>query len=73
MWNTLKEFKTQNSNVRASTLVSGLQKTDIKPHILSEIIHQEKDRFTTGFSEMDSVLGGGIVPEALFYWPGIRE
>jgi len=36
--------------------------SEIKPHKLSEIVHQEKDRFSTGFSEMDSVLGGGIVP-----------
>jgi DNA repair protein RadA/Sms len=60
LWNTLKEIRVQSSN--ASFKSETRLATDIKPHKLSEIIHQEKDRFTTGFSEMDSVLGGGIVP-----------
>src|ERR1035437_309849 len=60
LWNTLKEIRVQSSNTssrKEARLIS-----DIKPHKLSEIVHQEKDRFSTGFSEMDSVLGGGIVP-----------
>jgi DNA repair protein RadA/Sms len=68
MWNTLKEFKTQNSNIKSSA--SSLQRTAAKPHKLSEIIHQEKDRFTTGFGEMDSVLGGGIVPGSVVLLAG---
>jgi DNA repair protein RadA/Sms len=68
MWNTLKEFKTQSSNSKSQ--VSNFPKTDVKPHKLSEIIHQEKDRFTTGFSEMDSVLGGGIVPGSVVLLAG---
>ena len=60
MWNTLKEFKT-SSSISKSQNFNHKNQTDIKPKILSEIAHQEKDRFTTGFSEMDSVLGGGIV------------
>ena len=46
------------------------QKTEIKPHKLSEIVHQEKDRFASGFSEMDSVLGGGIVPGSVVLLAG---
>ena len=60
MWNTLKEIRVQSSN--GSSKREARPATDIKPHKLSEIIHQEKDRFSTGFSEMDSVVGGGIVP-----------
>ena len=69
MWNTLKEFRTQSSSVK-NTRTSNIQRTDVKPHKLSEIIHQEKDRFTTGFSEMDSVLGGGIVPGSVVLLAG---
>jgi DNA repair protein RadA len=61
MWNTLKEFRTQNSNLKSDRVSNFKSQTDIKPHTLSEITHQDSDRFTTGFSEMDSVLGGGIV------------
>jgi len=32
------------------------------PHFIANYHSGKKDRFTTGFSEMDSVLGGGIVP-----------
>jgi DNA repair protein RadA/Sms len=69
MWNTLKEFKTSSSNSKSQTSSSKLQ-TAVKPHTLSEIVHQEKDRFSTGFSEMDSVLGGGIVPGSVVLLAG---
>lgn len=70
MWNTLKEFKVQNSNIRGSSLASVSQKSQIKPSKLSEIVHQEKDRFGSGFSEMDSVLGGGVVPGSVVLLAG---
>ena len=60
MWNTLKEIRVQSSNTVFRTEARNI--SEIKPHTLSQITHQEKDRFSTGFSEMDSVLGGGIVP-----------
>lgn len=60
MWNTLKEIKISTSiNSKSSNLP---QQADAKIYKLSEIIQEEKLRFTTGFLEMDSVLGGGIVP-----------
>ena len=60
MWNTLKEIKiSSNLKSQISNLKNG---TEIKPLKLSEIVHDEKQRFSTGFLEMDSVLGGGIVP-----------
>ena len=67
MWNTLKEFKVQSSKFKVDTQGP---RTEIKPHKLSEIVHAEKDRFTTGFSEMDSVLGGGIVPGSVVLLAG---
>jgi DNA repair protein RadA/Sms len=59
MWNTLKEFKTPNSKLKSSS--SGDFK-EIKVKKLSDITHEDKKRFLTGFLEMDSVFGGGIVP-----------
>jgi len=60
MWNTLKEIRVQSSSTSFKSEVRPA--AEIKPHKLSEIVHLEKERFSTGFSEMDSVLGGGIVP-----------
>lgn len=59
LWNTLKEFKVQTAKFKSS---DNLVSQNTKPVKLSEIIHDEKKRFSTEFSEMDSVLGGGIVP-----------
>lgn len=57
-WNTLKEFKVQNSELRIEN-TSSLEPARIKR--LSEIKYQDKNRISTGFSEVDTVLGGGIV------------
>ncbi len=67
MWNTLKEIKISSS---FKTETASFQKANITPHTLSEIVHREKDRFLTGFSEMDSVLGGGIVPGSVVLLAG---
>lgn len=58
LWNTLTEFKTQKSKLKSD---SGIEIRNVTPKKLSEIIHDEKKRFLTGFSEMDNVMGGGIV------------
>ena len=58
MWNTLREFKVSpaspvkqaNSSLRSSV-----------PLKLSEISQAQMKRLLTGFSEMDCVLGGGLV------------
>lgn len=68
MWNTLKEIRVQSSSASFKSEVRS--SSEIKPHKLSEIIHQEKDRFTTGFAEMDCVLGGGIVPGSVVLLAG---
>ncbi len=68
MWNTLKEIRVQSLSMSFKS--EARSTTEIKPHKLSEIIHREKDRFTTGFSEMDSVLGGGVVPGSVVLLAG---
>ena len=49
-------------------LSSGSQKSPIpaaKPSLLSEIDIEEQDRISTGFGELDRVLGDGIVAGSL--------
>jgi DNA repair protein RadA/Sms len=59
-WNSLREIKT--SGFKLQTPGSVLRKpADLKPKTLSEINYDEGQRVATGFSEMDEVLGGGIV------------
>ena len=43
-------------------LVGMQEKLAQKSKTLSEISLQETPRFTSGFKELDRVLGGGIVP-----------
>lgn len=59
-WNSFREF--QISNIKNQIEKSGrVDKTELKPKTLSEIQYNEKQRLSTGFLEMDVVLGGGIV------------
>ncbi|MBI4080486.1 MAG: DNA repair protein RadA [Candidatus Levybacteria bacterium] len=56
-WNSLKE-------ITVAPLPSGpsiLASEDVKPRRLSEIAHEKTARLSSGFVEMDMVLGGGIV------------
>ena len=68
MWNTLKEIKLGPS-VKSSSSFNRTHETAI-PKKLSEIIQEEMKRLLTGFSEMDSVLGGGIVPGSVVLLAG---
>ncbi|EKD87006.1 MAG: hypothetical protein ACD_37C00076G0002 [uncultured bacterium] len=65
-WNSLREIKVPTFASRASagkpSLNSNSERVNVEPKKLSEIKSEEKDRFSSGFSEMDGVLGGGIVP-----------
>lgn len=58
-WNTLKEAKFLQE--KSSSSGSSVNIKDIKVKKLSEVIHEDKKRLSTEFSEMDNVLGGGIV------------
>jgi len=69
-WNTLKEFKT--SQPSTSTLVSKASSSlrSSAPRLISEIPYKVRGRISTGFSEADSVLGGGIVPGSVMLLAG---
>lgn len=57
-WNSLREIKNEKFKIQNS---KESRDGDIKPKTLSEIKYDEKTRITTGFSEVDRVLGGGVV------------
>jgi DNA repair protein RadA/Sms len=62
-WNTLKELKlTPNTktSVRSSASYSGTRSNKVVS--AQDIELSEVPRFTTGMSELDRVLGGGVVP-----------
>ena len=61
-WNSLKEFRTIGSSTSVSLRSqAGSSLRSSAPKKLSEVFYEEKERLKTGFSEMDTVLGGGIV------------
>lgn len=62
-WNSFREFrevKNEKSKVQNYSL-QGKNVESAKPEPLSKIQQNPKERIVTGFAEMDSVLGGGIV------------
>ena len=63
-WNTISEVRSISaSNSTKNDRFSGYAgETRAKIQTLSEISLQETPRFTSGFKELDRVLGGGIVP-----------
>ena len=63
-WNTISEVRLISaSNSTKNDRFSGYTgETRAKIQTLSEISLQETPRFTSGFKELDRVLGGGIVP-----------
>ena len=60
MWNSLREIRIPKSEIRNNNETS-LEKINIEPKRLDQIKFQKKQRLLTGFSELDGVLGGGIV------------
>ena len=63
-WNTISEVRLISaSNSTKNDRFSGYAgETQAKIQTLSEISLQETPRFSSGFNELDRVLGGGIVP-----------
>src|SRR3989344_5708408 len=68
-WNSLKEFQL-NKEQRTRNVEQGKRPEKIEPKTLDQIISTEKERITTGFSEMDNVLGGGIVKGSVILLAG---
>jgi len=61
MWNSLKEIRIQNSNSKVQNNGRSMSKMNVEPKRLDQIKFEKKQRMLTGFSELDGVLGGGIV------------
>lgn len=62
-WNTLVEQRQVANKVNSNK--GGYANTQSQVETLSEIKLSEVERFSSGFSEFDHVLGGGIVPGAV--------
>lgn len=62
-WNTYHEEIITPVSSRNSSLVSGGERK--KPELLSKISSDEKKRLKTGISELDRILGGGMVAGSL--------
>ena len=69
-WNTCYEEKI------VKKIDKKVEKAGIKPTSLNDIEKQVSKRISTGFSELDRVLGGGLVKGSLTLLggePGIRK
>ena len=67
-WNTYHEEIIASSSAHETTLLSGREKR--KPELLDEVSSDERHRQKTGISELDRILGGGIVPGSLILLGG---
>lgn len=63
-WNTLVEEMVQ-STPKNSKININLQNNNAKPILIKEIEIEDFPRFSTGSSEVNRVLGGGVVPGSL--------
>lgn len=61
-WNTISEFRQPKVSARNANYSGFAGATDAKVQTLNAIDLAEVPRFSSGFSEFDRVLGGGIVP-----------
>lgn len=59
-WNSLKEFKVKSSKLKFGTTDSSVSGV-LAPKKINEIKLTAKERIPTGFLEVDTVFGGGIV------------
>ncbi len=66
-WNTFVEEKIKEKS-SGSKVVSNIPKSELKK--LKDIQIVKKERFTSGFGELDRVLGGGIVDGSLILLGG---
>lgn len=60
-WNSFKEIRVAQT-VKKTDSVFSVMPVNLKPKTLQEISPKETKRITTTYSEMDNVLGGGVVP-----------
>ena len=66
-WNTITELRL-GSSARPGSTISGAERrgfagaTKAEVQTLDQVDLQDVPRFSSGFSELDRVLGGGVVP-----------
>ena len=72
-WNTISEVRliSASNSIKNDRFSGYAGETRAKIQTLSEISLQETPRFTSGFKELDRVLGGGIVPGSAILLVGI--
>jgi len=58
-------FGTLVEELHGADAASGAEVRPLKPTPLGDVVAAEADRVTTGISELDRVLGGGLVPGSL--------
>lgn len=63
-WNTFVEETVEKSAV-SKIAAKRKDREDVKPASLSQIRYEQQERMSTGFGELDRVLGGGIVQGSL--------
>jgi DNA repair protein RadA/Sms len=64
-WNTMIEQPTVRAAAGASAPRRGARAGTVSPVALGDVVAGEQRRLGTGIGELDSVLGGGIVPGSL--------
>jgi DNA repair protein RadA/Sms len=64
-WNTLVEENARTAKKGNQTARGGFRLREVKPVAYGEIESQDDARFSSGITEFDRVLGGGIVPGSL--------
>lgn len=65
-WNTFVEEPVAKKSLAVHGRVAGLETGAVpKPVLLSEVSIEEQDRISTGYQELDRVLGSGIVAGSL--------
>lgn len=70
-WNSLKEFKVESSKAKVESKFASMSSGKVKsPKKLSEISYENKHRMSTGYEEVDNVLGGGLVKGSVILLAG---
>lgn len=70
-WNTMVEAPAENAGAFSTAPGGGARPgTARKPLPLSAVEETEEERFSTGFEELDRVLGGGVVPGSMILLGG---
>jgi DNA repair protein RadA/Sms len=60
-WNSMKEIHLAKSTGQTPQRLGLAGQGDVKPQTLKEIAYSDKSRLQTNFTELNTVLGGGIV------------